>query len=158
MAKRQPLAFSQDDLRILAQQRYEHPDPRVQQRMEVLWLISQKVTHLEAAKLAGVSRATAERYVACYRQGGVEALRHFAWCKPVSALAPYRDTLEESFRKKPPHTVAEACARIKEETGLERRPTQVRAFLKSVGFEMALRGRHSVAAQENRGGTRRHAG
>ena len=130
MAVRQPLSFSQEDLQVLAEQRYEHPDPRVQKRMEVLWLISQKVTHHEAARLAGVSRATAQRYVEIYRRGGVEALRHFDWCKPVSALEQHRDTLEESFRKNPPHTVAEACARIKEETGLERRPTQVRAFLK----------------------------
>jgi transposase len=130
MAKRQALSFSQEDLRILAQERYEHPDPRVQKRMEVLWLISQKVSHGKAAKLAGVSRATAERYVATYRNGGVAALRHFDWHKPVSELEQHRDTLEESFRKNPPHTVAEACARIKEETGLERRPTQVRAFLK----------------------------
>ena len=130
MAKRPRLSFSQEDLQNLAQERYEHPDPRVQKRMEVLWLISQKVTHHEAARLAGVSRATAERYVACYRQGGVAALRHFDWCKPVSALEQHRDTLAESFCKNPPHTVAAACARIKEETGLERRPTQVRAFLK----------------------------
>ena len=158
MARRQPLSFSQEDLRVLAEERYEHPDPRVQKRLEVLWLISQKVTHLRAAKLAGVSRATAERYVACYRQGGVAALRHFDWCKPVSALEQHRDSLAESFRQNPPHTVAEACVRIKEETGLERRPTQVRAFLKRAGLEMALRGRHAVAAQENRGGARRHAG
>jgi transposase len=130
MAKRQRLSFSQQDLQTLAQERYEHPDPRVQKRLEVLWLISQQVTHGKAARLAGVSRATAERYVAIFRRGGVAALRHFDWCKPVSALEQHRDTLEESFRKHPPHTVAEACARIKEETGLERRPTQVRAFLK----------------------------
>jgi transposase len=130
MAKRQRLSFSREDLQMLVRERYEHPDPRVQKRMEVLWLISHKVSHREAARLAGVSRATAERYVALYRSGGVAALRHFDWCKPVSALAQHRDALEESFRKNPPHTVAEACARIKEETGLERRPTQVRAFLK----------------------------
>jgi transposase len=130
MARRQKLSFSQEDLQMLAQLRYEHPDPRVQQRMEVLWLISQGLTHGEAGRLAGVSRATVERYVAIYRRGGVAELRHFNWCKPVSALEQHRDTLEESFRKNPPHTVAEACARIKEETGLERRPTQVRAFLK----------------------------
>jgi transposase len=130
MARRQPLSFSAEDVRLLAHERYEHPDVRVQKRMEVLWLITQKVTHQKAAELAGVSRATAERYVAIYRSGGVEALRHFDWCKPVSALEQHRDTLEESFRKNPPHTVAEACARIKEETGLERRPTQVRRFLK----------------------------
>ena len=86
MAKRQALSFSQEDLRILAQERYEHPDPRVQKRMEVLWLVSQEVTHREAAKLAGVSRPTAERYVATYRKGGVAALRHFDWKKPVSEL------------------------------------------------------------------------
>lgn len=130
MAKRQPLSFSQEDLGSLARERYEHPDPRVQKRMEVLWLISRQVTHGEAARLAGVSRATAERYVALYRRGGVAALRHFDWCKPVSEMEQHRDALEDSFRQQPPHTVAEACARIKEETGLERRPTQVRAFLK----------------------------
>src|SRR5438034_11481907 len=106
MATRQRLSFSPEDLRILAQERYEHPDPRVQKRMEVLWLISQKVTHHEAATLAGVSRATAQRYVATYRDGGVAALRHFDWCKPVSALEQHRDTLAESFRKNPTHTVA----------------------------------------------------
>jgi transposase len=130
MAKRPRLSFSQEAVRMLAHERYEHPDPRVQKRMEVLWLISQKVPHGEAARLAGVSRATAERYVAIYRRGGGAALRHFDWCKPVSALEQHRDTLEESFRKHPPHTVAEACARIQAETGLERRPTQVRKFLK----------------------------
>jgi transposase len=130
MAKRQPLSFSHEDLTTIARERYEHPEPRVQKRLEVLWLISQKLTHGEAGKLAGVSRATAERYVACYRKGGVAALRHFDWRKPVSELAQHRDTLAEMFRKTPPHSVAEACARIKEETGLERRPTQVRVFLK----------------------------
>ncbi len=130
MVKRQPLSFSQEDLRILAEQRYEHPDPRVQKRMEVLWLISQKVKHRDAAKLGGVSRATAERYVATFRKGGLAALRQIDTYKPVSALEQHRQSLEESFRKNPPHTVAEACTRIKEETGLERRPTQVRAFLK----------------------------
>ena len=56
VAKRLPLLFSPEDLKDLAQQRYEHPDPRVQQRFKVLWLISQKVTHHQAAKLAGVFR------------------------------------------------------------------------------------------------------
>jgi transposase len=130
MAKRQRLSFSQEDLQLLFRERYEHPDARVQKRMEVLWLISQKLTHAAAAKLAGVSRATAERYVRIYRVGGVEALRHFDWVKPVSELEKHRHTLEESFRNNPPHTAAEACARIKEETGVERKPTQVRKFLK----------------------------
>lgn len=130
MAKRVPLTFSDQDQETLAKERYEHPDPRVQKRMEVLWLISQGMTHQKAAHLASVSRATAERYVAIFRSTGVAGLRQFDWRKPISELVQYRDSLEESFKKNPPHTVAEACARIKEETGLERRLTQVRAFLK----------------------------
>jgi len=130
MAKRSGLTFTDQDLQALSRERYEHPDPRVQQRLEVLWLISQGLTHRQAGRLAGVSRATAERYVAIFRSRGIEGLRQFNWLKPVSELAQYRELLEESFKKNPPHTVAEACARIKEETGIERRPTQVRAFLK----------------------------
>jgi transposase len=125
------LTFSEADQQALHRERYEHPHPRVQQRMEVLWLISQGLVYPEAARLAGVSEATVDRYVAIYRQGGLEALRQLNWGKSsVSELMQYRDSLEESFRKAPPHTVAEACQRIKEETGIERKPTQVRAFLK----------------------------
>jgi transposase len=130
MAKHVPLTFTEEDLEALSKDRYEHPDPRVQRRMEVLWLVSQGVARVKAAQLAGVTRATAERYVVIYRTKGVDGLRHFGWRKPVSELEKYRGSLEESFKKNPPHTVAEAAARIKEETGLERKPTQVRAFLK----------------------------
>lgn len=124
------LTFSAAEQQALHQERFEHPDPRVQQRMEVLWLISQGVVYAQAARLAGVSEATVDRYVALYRQGGLSALREFKWCKPTSELLAHRVPLEESFRQHPPHTVAEACQRIKDETGIERRPTQVRAFLK----------------------------
>ena len=99
--------------------------------MEVLWLLSQGLVYTEAARLAGVSEATVDRYVAIYRQGGLDALREFQWGKSSpSELLAYRESLEESFRQNPPHTIAEACQRIKDETGIERRPTQVRAFLK----------------------------
>ena len=132
MARRITLQFSETEQQALARERYEHPHPRVQQRMEVLWLISQGVTLLQSARLAGVSRAAAARYLATYRRGGLEALRECRWDGPTSVLEAHRETLEESFRKEPPHTVAEACARIKAETGVERRPTAVRSFLKKV--------------------------
>jgi transposase len=130
MAQRTPLTFTAEALQALARERYEHPHPRVQQRMELLWLTSQGIPLKQAARLAGVSRATAARYLAAYRQGGLDALRQCRWHQPSSAWLDHRETLEESFRPNPPPTVAEACARIKAATGLERRPTQVRAFLK----------------------------
>jgi transposase len=122
--------FSEHEQQVLHQERFDHPHPRVQRRMEVLWLISQGLTYPAVARLAGVSEATVDRYVALYRQGGLDALRQRQWHQPTSALLGYRDCLEQSFRDHPPHTVAEACQRIKDETGVERRPSQVRAFLK----------------------------
>lgn len=132
MAKGVALVFTEEDKEALRRLRYEHPHPRVQQRIEVMWLISQGLSHGEAGRLAGVSRATAERYVTLWRQGGLAAVQECRWEQPVSALEDHRETLAASFRRQPPHTVAEACERIKQETGLERRPTQVRKFLKKV--------------------------
>jgi transposase len=124
------LTFTEAEQQALHNERFEHPHPRVQQRMEALWLISQGLGYSETARLAGVSEATVDRYVALYRQGGREALRELKWGTATSELVDHRESLEESFRNNPPHTVAEACQRIKDETGLERGPTQVRAFLK----------------------------
>jgi transposase len=124
------LTFSEEEQQTLHKERFEHPHPRVQQRMEALWLISQGLVYPEVARLAGVSEATVDRYVAVYRQGGLEALRELKWGNSTSELLEHRDCLEKSFRENPPHTVAEACQRIKDETGIERKPTQVRAFLK----------------------------
>jgi transposase len=125
------LTFSPEDQAALGQERFNHPHPRVQQRMEVLWLISQGLVYAEAARLAGVSPATGDRYVTAYRQGGLEGLRAMKWGRANrSELLNHRESLEQLFRKNPPHTVAEACQRIKDETGIERGPTQVRAFLK----------------------------
>jgi transposase len=132
MATRSPLVFSDDDRHTLATERYQHPDPRVQQRMEVLWLISQGETQVRAGQLAGVSKATVERYVALFREGGVAGLRVFHWVKPVSVLEKHRAALEPEFRARPPHTVAEAIQRIEALTGVRRKETQVRLFLKKL--------------------------
>lgn len=126
------LTFSEEEQQALHKERFEHPHPRVQQRMEVLWLISQGLGYALVARLAGVSEATVDRHVAIYRQGGLEGLRKLKWGSGTSELMNHRDSLEDSFRKHPPRTVAEACQRIKDETGLERGPTQVRAFLKNL--------------------------
>ena len=48
---------------------------------------------------------------------------------------PYRDLIRESFEKQPARTVAEACERIFQLTGLRRGPSQVRKFLKDLGLK-----------------------
>ena len=125
------LTFTEADQQALHKERFEHPHPRVHQRMEALWLISQGLVYSEVARLSGVSEVTVDLYVASYRDGGLDGLRKLNWGKSsLSELVDHKESLEESFLKNPPHTVAEARQRIKDETGVERGLTQVRAFLK----------------------------
>lgn len=53
--------FSDDVVKTVARERYEHPDPRVQERMEILWLKINGETHDRIAVLANVSRSTVQR-------------------------------------------------------------------------------------------------
>lgn len=124
--------FSEADRRQLRRERFEHPHPRVQLRMEVLWLISCGESYSSAARLADVSDATVDRYVALYRERGIDGLKQFDWQGPTSELVTHQTSLEEEFRARPPHTIAEACRRIEEATGIKRGLTQVRHFLKKV--------------------------
>lgn len=92
------LTFSEEDRQQLQRERFEHPHPRVQRRMEVLWLISGGETYSSAARLGGVSDATIDRYVALYREGGIEALKQFEWEGPQSELAAHQTSLEKLFQ------------------------------------------------------------
>ena len=130
MSARTTLVFSAEVLATLSTERFEHPVPLVQRRMEVLWLIGNGQTQAQAARLAGVSEATVARHIALFREHGLDGLRKLDWCSPTSKLEDHRTTLENEFRERPPHTIAEACARIQELTGVSRGETQVRKFLK----------------------------
>jgi transposase len=130
MSAHTTLVFSKDVLSQLSTERYEHPAPIVQRRMEVMWLIGNGETQDRAGKLAGVSKATVARDIALFRKEGLDGLRKLNWSKPTSELEKHRATLENAFRERPPHTIAEACARIKALTGVSRGETQVRNFLK----------------------------
>jgi transposase len=123
-------SFSESVAETIARERYRHPDPRVQERMEILWLKSKNETHERIAELAGVSRSTVQRTLRIYSAKGLEGVRSFGWKGQPSALTPYRLTIEEEFRRHPPHTANEAARRIKELTGVERKPSRVRKFMK----------------------------
>jgi transposase len=132
MSAHTTLVFTPEDLATLSTERFEHPVPHVQRRMEVLWLIGNGQTQQQAAQLAGISKATVARHIALFRKDGLDGLRRLDWHTPTSELESHRSTLENEFRERPPHTIAEACSRIEELTGLRRGETQVRNFLKKI--------------------------
>jgi transposase len=127
--------LTEEQQRIVNEERVSHPDLRVREKMLVLWLLHCGTTREKAAEIVGVGRATVQRYVAAFRAGGLDGLRQCHRHRPVSELAAYRDLIRESFEKQPARTMAEACDRIYQLTGLRRGPSQVRKFLKDLGLK-----------------------
>lgn len=127
--------LTEEEQRIVKQERTDHPHPRVREKMLVLWLLHCGVTREKAAEVAGIARSTVQRYVEAFREGGLDGLRRWNVRGPVSDLAAYREAIRESFEKQPVATTAEACLRIQQLTGLRRGPTQVRRFLKDLGLK-----------------------
>jgi transposase len=122
--------FSDDDLATIARDRYHHPHPRVQEKMEVLWLKSRGVGHTGIAHLTGLSRRTVQRYLDEYLTGGLAECRRIKWSGQPGALADHAASLEDYFLANPARSTAEAQAAIERLTGVTRGLTQVRQFLK----------------------------
>ena len=124
------ITFTAEDRRALAHERYYHPEPRVQRKMEVLGLKSHGLTHDQIATSADGSRRTVQRYLDEYLEGRLPRLRRCQWHQPRSALVAHEDSLEESFRRHPPRSAKQARAIIEQQTGIRRGFSQVRHFRK----------------------------
>jgi transposase len=127
--------LSDEEQDVVREERISHPNERIRERMLVLWLLHKGLTRQKAAEIAGVGRATVQRFVAAFRDGGLDGLRRWDPNRPESQMATFRQSIRESFEKQPARSVAEAGERIFQLTGLRRGPSQVRKFVKDLGLK-----------------------
>ena len=128
------LIFSEEIQQALNYERYHHPSPIVQKRMETLWLKSHDLPHWQIAQLAGECENTMRSHFALYEEGGIEKLKEIRLYRPQSELAAHTTTLEAHFQAHPPTTINQAQHEIAELTGIKRNPTQIRQFLHKLGL------------------------
>lgn len=129
------IEFTPAEIDALEYERYHHPDPKVQKKMEILYLKSQTVEHQEICRLGRITEPTLVTYLRQYQAGGIEQLKHFGYAGAPSALDDHAIPLETYFKEHPPRTVAEAQRVIQEQTGIVRCPTQIQTFLKRLGMK-----------------------
>ena len=129
------ILLSESEQAIVAAERDSHPDLVVRRKMLVLWSTHGGVTRELTAAVAGVGQATAQRYLAAYRAGGLDQLRQWGVTGPVSDLAAFADLIKNDLTTTPVRTTAEACNRIEALTGMRRGLTQTRTFLAGLGFQ-----------------------
>src|SRR4051794_14508055 len=129
------IALTEDEQRVVNAERDSHPEANVRRKMLVVWLLHCGLTRTKAAEIAGLSRPTVQRYVAAYRDGGLDSLRRWGIRRPVSDLVAHATAIREALTNRPVRTAAEAAEQIERQTGLKRRLTQIRKFLKAeLGF------------------------
>lgn len=126
--------FSTEEIDELHYERFHHPHPRVQRKMEAPYLKSQKYPHKEITKLLRISEPTLLSYLRDYKEGGISKLKELTFNRPQSELKKHQERLETYFREHPPKTLAHGAANIAELTGIVRSREQVRLFLKSMGM------------------------
>jgi transposase len=127
--------FTPEEIAELKYERYHYPHPKVQQKMEVLYLKSQGLGHQEIRRLCEISKTTLTVYLRQYQQGKIERLKQLEYQGQPSPLNAHTTTVETYFQSHPPQTIAEAQAKIEELTGIRRSQTQVNAFLKRIGMK-----------------------
>lgn len=123
-------SFSEEVLAEIRHDRYHHPHPRVQRKMEVLWLKSLGLTHADIAAFADVSPRSVQRYLDEYQEGGLDRIRRLVWQGKPCALDEHQPSLEDYFIEHPPRSAREAQEAIERLTGIRRGLSQVRAFMK----------------------------
>lgn len=128
------LKFTEEDREILNYERFHHPHPRVQLKMEVLWLKSQNLPLKLICKLADISPNTLRAYCGQYQNGGVEKLKEINFNQPKSELESHKMTIRQYLELNPPANINQAAQQIENLTGIKRSPSQVRKFLKSIGM------------------------
>lgn len=129
------LTFSPIEIEALETERYTHPHPKVQRKMEALYLKSLKLEHHLICTICRIKEPTFVRYLRAYESEGMAGLKQFGYAGQPSKLRSHKDSLEEHFRKHPPATSAEAQSAIEQLTGVRRSPTQVREFLHRLGMK-----------------------
>lgn len=132
-----PVEFTPESEAALNYERYPHPVPLVQRRLEALWLKSQGLPPGQIAQLVGITENTLRDYFQLYVGSGVEGLKAVAIQGPVSALEAHYESLEAYFRAHPPATLKEAPHGIEVGTGIKRSESQGRVFLKKNSISAA---------------------
>lgn len=127
--------FTKEEIEALSYERYHHPHPRVQRKMEAIFLKSQYLPHQDICRFTGICGNTLRSYLNDYKEGGIEKLKEINFYKPQSEMMKHKSSIEEYFKEHPPASVKEAMAKIEELTGIHRSENRVREFLNSIGMK-----------------------
>lgn len=126
-----PIKISNAEIQRLNYERYYYPCPTVQKRIHAVYFkATTQMSNTMIGALLNLHRDSVGDWIIRYERGGFEGICQFNYGTNKSALENHSQSLLQSFTQHPPMTANEAKARIEEQTGISRSPSQVRAFMK----------------------------
>ena len=128
------VSFTDVEVERLSYERFHHPHPRVQRKMEAVLLKAKGLRHKDICDIVDICPNTLRSYLREFIDGGVEALKRFDAGGSVCELDQHTDVICRHLVEHPPHIIAEAVEKIEQLTGVRRSQTQVREYLRRVGF------------------------
>jgi transposase len=129
------ITFSKKSINELRCERYSYPHPRIQEKIEVLYLKAMDVSHSEICRLCNISRPTLVKYLRAYERAGINGLKEWNYKGQQSKLLNRSKSIEDHFRQNPPSSSVHAAAMIYELTGIKRSLTQIRMFMHGIGMK-----------------------
>ena len=73
------LSFAASDRAALEAERYLHPHPKVQRKMEAVYLKSLELPHHLICQICQISKPTLGRYLRTFEQAGVDGLKQLGY-------------------------------------------------------------------------------
>jgi hypothetical protein len=95
------LEFRFEDRAALAEERFEHPHPHVQRKMEALWLKSLDLPHSLICQICCISGNTLREYFRDYQQGGIARLKEVRFYRPPARWSQSRRAWRRRSRSTP---------------------------------------------------------
>lgn len=147
------ICFTGSEVSELRELAFNHPHPIVRRRGLVLLLKSKDFSNNQICEITDVCENTVRSYFKAFKEGGIKQLSELNLYHPVSDLKSHDEAVKAYLEKTPPGTIKQACAEIGELTGIYRKETQMRQYLKSLGASpKKVRGipaKADIEAQEN---------
>src|SRR5665647_959445 len=93
------IIFTAENRTALEAQRYHHPHPKVQRKMEALYLKSLDLPHHLICRICRIGEPTLVRYLRSFEQGGLDELKELGYKGRPNRLKAHETSLEEHFRR-----------------------------------------------------------
>lgn len=105
------IEFTPEQIDELEYERYHYPHPKVQRKIEAVYLKSQGLPHAEICRLCRICETTLATYLRQYQEGGIDRLKELGYRGKTSELDEHQETLKAYFEQHPPRSVKEAQPR-----------------------------------------------